>query len=163
MNQTQTERESHDATVIHSSIALLQERFRQLQRVKAMREEREILRMLALCDSEPKHKQLLMMMNTSNPIPTVHNKPGAERLFFHPDHHDLIQPHGHGSSESGISVSLWPALQSKHEDYILYRSTETPLLINLWPSVTDTPSLDTCSNKFQGSDCDSDVDTSLHL
>ncbi|KAL6281904.1 hypothetical protein ACE6H2_012833 [Prunus campanulata] len=156
------ERESHDATVIHSSIALLQERFRQLQRVKEMREEREILRMLALCDSEPKHKQL-MMMNTSNPIPTVHNKPAAERLFFHPDHHDLIQPHGHGSSESGISLSLWPALQSNHEDYILYRSIETPLLINLWPSVRDTPSLDTYSNKFQGSDCDSDVDTSLHL
>ncbi|MQL88363.1 hypothetical protein Taro_020913 [Colocasia esculenta] len=31
-------------TAVHSSIALLQERFRQLQRVKEMREERELLR-----------------------------------------------------------------------------------------------------------------------
>ncbi|KAM5585321.1 hypothetical protein ABKV19_004626 [Rosa sericea] len=36
-----------DGTVkVHSSIALLQERFRQLQRAKEMREERELLRQL---------------------------------------------------------------------------------------------------------------------
>ncbi|KAG9443478.1 hypothetical protein H6P81_014818 [Aristolochia fimbriata] len=36
-----------DPTALHYSIALLQERFRQLQRVKEMREERELLRVLA--------------------------------------------------------------------------------------------------------------------
>ena len=43
-------RDSHDPTSFHSSIALLQERFRQLQRVKEMREERELQKML----NEPK-------------------------------------------------------------------------------------------------------------
>ncbi|URD97971.1 hypothetical protein MUK42_30500 [Musa troglodytarum] len=40
-------RQSNDATVRCSSIALLQERFRQLQRIKEMREEKRILRMIA--------------------------------------------------------------------------------------------------------------------
>uniref|UniRef100_A0A803QBX2 Uncharacterized protein n=1 Tax=Cannabis sativa TaxID=3483 RepID=A0A803QBX2_CANSA len=36
-----------DGTSHHSSIALLQERFRQLQRAKEMREEKELLRLLS--------------------------------------------------------------------------------------------------------------------
>ncbi|KAL7163422.1 hypothetical protein ACSBR2_039514 [Camellia fascicularis] len=39
-------RESSDQIVIHSSIALLQERFRQLQRVKEMRQGRDLVRTL---------------------------------------------------------------------------------------------------------------------
>ncbi|GKV38435.1 hypothetical protein SLEP1_g46348 [Rubroshorea leprosula] len=35
-----------DPTVVHPSIALLQERFRQLERAKEMRQEKELLRML---------------------------------------------------------------------------------------------------------------------
>ncbi|KAL6313799.1 hypothetical protein AAG906_010218 [Vitis piasezkii] len=40
-------RQSSDPIVIHSSIALLQERFRQLQRAKELREERELLRLFS--------------------------------------------------------------------------------------------------------------------
>ncbi|CAL9053487.1 unnamed protein product [Musa banksii] len=40
-------RQSNDTTARCSSIALLQERFRQLQRIKEMREEKRILRMIA--------------------------------------------------------------------------------------------------------------------
>lgn len=60
---------------IHSSpIAVLQERFRGLQRVKAMREEPERLRMLA----ERKHnKQLMMIDSASNPA-TMHYEPARE-------------------------------------------------------------------------------------
>ncbi|KAJ0980118.1 hypothetical protein J5N97_008373 [Dioscorea zingiberensis] len=45
-------RQTKDPTVLHSSIALLQERFRELQRVKAMREERELLRVFADTEAE---------------------------------------------------------------------------------------------------------------
>ncbi|GMJ05035.1 hypothetical protein HRI_004172700 [Hibiscus trionum] len=37
----------HSDLAVHSSIALLQERFRQLQRAKEMRQEREVLRLLS--------------------------------------------------------------------------------------------------------------------
>ncbi|KAK9935877.1 hypothetical protein M0R45_012751 [Rubus argutus] len=123
-----------DAVVVRSSIALLQERFRELQRVKAMREQREVLRLLAL--SEPNHS-----MN--------YEPAEAARLFFHPnDHHHVQLVHGHGSSSSPSFLSLWPALElkeSKHEeeeeeeeeDYIHKRRrrsiNEIPLLINLGP------------------------------
>ncbi|KAL1372768.1 uncharacterized protein LOC127741490 [Arachis duranensis] len=39
--------------IMHSSIALLQERFRELQRVKEMREERELLKMMLNSDHQP--------------------------------------------------------------------------------------------------------------
>lgn len=57
-----------DPTVLHSSIALLQERFRQLQRVKEMREERELLRVFSHSDA---------------------GQPARLEPFFHPD---LILP-----------------------------------------------------------------------
>ncbi|XP_048447322.1 uncharacterized protein LOC125480475 [Pyrus x bretschneideri] len=142
------DRESHETTVVHSSIALLQERFRELQKVKAMREEREISRMLALStDSEP--KQFTAMDRN----PTMLN-------LFHFDH--IV--HGRRTSASGGSLSLWPTLQSKHVD-CPQRKTETLLLINLWPTFTDDTSLKICSNKFEDSipNSGSDVDTSLHL
>ncbi|KAE8125416.1 hypothetical protein FH972_020226 [Carpinus fangiana] len=57
---------SCDAPVMLSSIVLLQERFRQLQRAKEMREARELLRLL----SEPERVK-----------PAMHYDPN--RLFFH--------------------------------------------------------------------------------
>ncbi|KAL9669763.1 hypothetical protein QQ045_007312 [Rhodiola kirilowii] len=39
--------QASDPTVCHSSIALLQERFRRLERAKEMREERELFRLLS--------------------------------------------------------------------------------------------------------------------
>nr|XP_028943513.1 uncharacterized protein LOC103446803 isoform X1 [Malus domestica] len=170
------QREIHDAkgTIHSSSIALLQKRFREMQRVKAMREERDRSRMLA----EPKHNKQLMMVD-SNPT-SMHYEQGRARLFFHhhhPDHHHLALPHDdhRSSSPSGrVCPFLWPLLMSKlEEDYYISRSiNETPLLTNLLPSVTaENPnSLDStttsCSNQFEDSDCNSDVsdvDTSLHL
>lgn len=161
-----------DAVVVRSSIALLQERFRELQRVKAIREQREALRLLAL--SEPNHSM-------------KYEPAEAARLFFHPnDHHHVQLAHGHRSSSSPSSLSLWPTLElqkSKHEEeeeeeeYYIHKRrrrsiNEIPLLINIGPTVRDTvtdtsssSSVDTCSsNKLETSNSDSDdVDTSLHL
>ncbi|PRQ28232.1 hypothetical protein RchiOBHm_Chr5g0000811 [Rosa chinensis] len=158
------DRESHnDTAVIHSSIALLQERFKQLQRVKAMRAEREVLRVLPL--SAPNH------FTTKSMDPSMHYKESAS-LFLHPQPDQFVFAHGHGFgsplSQVSLSLSLWPTLQTKYEeeDYI-HTGTETQLLINLWPTVTSSPSSNsTSSNKFEDwdTDCDSDdVDTSLHL
>ncbi|KAB1221713.1 hypothetical protein CJ030_MR2G019940 [Morella rubra] len=127
--------EDHDATVIHSSIALLQERFRQLQRVKEMREERELMRMLA----EPKQLNL---------YPPMQFEPS--RLFFHSE---LITP---PRSPPQLPLSLWPPSQSNHAGY---RLSEAPS----W-ATDHVPSVLTSLNHFSDiSDSDSDVDTSLHL
>lgn len=159
------DRESHDAsTVIHSSISLLQERFKQLQRVKAMRAEREILRVLAL--SEPNH----FITKSMRMNPNMHYEEPAN-LFVQtqPDHFVLAHGRGFGSplSQVSLSLSLWPTLQSKHEaENYIHRGTDTQLLINFWPTVASSPSSDTSSYRFEDSDtdCDSDdVDTSLHL
>ncbi|GAV59876.1 hypothetical protein CFOL_v3_03407 [Cephalotus follicularis] len=125
----------NDPIVIHSSIALLQERFRQLQRVKEMREERELTRLLA----EPKQ---------FNPI--MHYEP-SRSTYFH-----FLPPrsprHGHAP------VSLWPYFhQSRHADF---QFKDTPLLISLRSK--ETPSVHASTNKFDNRDFD-DVDTSLHL
>ncbi|CAI8590539.1 unnamed protein product [Vicia faba] len=83
-------RENHDPTIVHSSIALLQERFRQLERVKEMREERELKRML----NEPKQQtydQSTTRLSSSN--------------------HELIIPSR--SSPPHVSLSLWPTTSSQ--------------------------------------------------
>lgn len=88
---SQMGRQSCDATVIHSSIALLQERFRQLQRAKEMREARELLRL----SSEPERV---------NPA-TLYD---PTRLFFHSELIYSPRPLPQGS------LYLQPNFQSKH-------------------------------------------------
>ncbi|KAK9935876.1 hypothetical protein M0R45_012750 [Rubus argutus] len=151
------DRESHDAsTVLHSSISLLQERFKQLQRVKAMRAEREVQRDFIT-------KSMRMDLNMRYEEPAI--------LFLQPqpDHFVLAHGRGFGSllSQVSLSLSLWPTLQSQHEaENYIHRGTDTQLPINFWPTVASSPSSDTSSYRFEDSDtdCDSDdVDTSLHL
>nr|DAD23614.1 TPA_asm: hypothetical protein HUJ06_025077 [Nelumbo nucifera] len=109
-------RQSSDPTIVHSSIALLQERFRQLQRVKEMREEKELLRLFT-----PESERV------------APNMPHEARMLFHPD---LILPHSpplQGSLPNHLNS------QASHVDF---QATETPLLNNPWPrdrAVMDTP------------------------
>ncbi|KAK7412727.1 hypothetical protein VNO78_04310 [Psophocarpus tetragonolobus] len=132
-------RESYDPTSFHSSIALLQERFRQLQRVKEMREERELRKML----NEPKQF-------SSNTTITYDNSNNS--ILSHPE---LLRP---SRSPPHVSLSLWPTSQGKQENY---RSSQTPVSMNYahsqslqlsWKNVYDNDSA-----------ADSGVDTSLHL
>ncbi|XP_020221086.1 uncharacterized protein LOC109803824 [Cajanus cajan] len=129
----------HDPTSFHSSIALLQERFRQLQRVKEMREERELQKML----NEPKQ------FNSNTTTITYHNSNNS--ILSHPE---FIMP---SRSPPHVSLSLWPTSQTKED----YRSLHTPLSMNhahsqslqvSWKNVYDCDS-----------GADSGVDTSLHL
>lgn len=94
---------------VHSSIALLQERFRQLQKVKEMREERELLRLFAQAE---------------HAIPAARYKPSAS--VAHPD---LILPARHIQGTCFLQADS----QGKHTDF---RDNNSLLSMTLW---TDRP------------------------
>ncbi|KAF8410841.1 hypothetical protein HHK36_003378 [Tetracentron sinense] len=121
-------RQSNDPIVTHSSIALLQERFRQLQKVKEMREGRELLRLYSESDGV---------------CPTIRHEPS--RLFFHPE---LILP---PRLTLHSSLSLRPNFQSKHAEF---RAIEAPPLTNLW--LKDTAIMHK-GNNFDDSDVDTSL------
>ena len=157
-------REVHETTVVCSSIALLQERFRQLERVKEMREERELLRV----HSEPNNatNTQCFFNNLNNPAAKNCEKPS--RLFFHPD---LIFPRRTStSSQQAVSdlTSLCPTFHSDQYYYYYYcSSAETPqLFTRLWhldASVSSPFQASSGLGLFGDSHDETDVDTSLHL
>ncbi|XP_048132190.1 uncharacterized protein LOC125314281 [Rhodamnia argentea] len=132
-------REGNDHDVRHSSIALLQERFKQLQRVKEMREEREFSK-LARQPHEVPDRTTPGYQQYENP-PLFRGEP---RL---PQHSPPQAP-----------SSLCP---STVDHYSNYRRAEIPLLADLMSSRPNSNRnvSDKCDQAY---DCD-DVDTSLHL
>ncbi|KAI0525026.1 hypothetical protein KFK09_004417 [Dendrobium nobile] len=95
-------RQSSEPAVLHSSIALLQERFRQLQRVKAKREEREQIRAinehLHLQQQQPKwfvHPELLH--------PSSHLRNSSSFLLGESKDFNEFQ-----SLEASLSLRSWP-------------------------------------------------------
>lgn len=126
-------RQSGDSTIVSSSIALLQERFRQLERVREKREEKDLLKLFS--DSE----QAALAMRFD------HNKSS-----FQPE---MILPHSHRPALQNHSLSLGLNSEGKHADF---QATTSPALASLWPNGAATPST---SRNFDHSD----VDTSLHL
>ncbi|MED6157114.1 hypothetical protein PIB30_020270 [Stylosanthes scabra] len=110
---------------MHSSIALLQERFRELQRVKEMREERELLKMMLNTDHQPPNKQYLMSSNSINHpasmMMTCYYEP-TTRLFFHPELIAIPSCRLPSPSPSPppppalVSLSLWPTSSPQLQD-----------------------------------------------
>ncbi|XP_024021947.1 uncharacterized protein LOC112091765 [Morus notabilis] len=126
---------SCDGTAHHSSIALLQERFRQLQRAKEMRKEKELLRLFS--ESE----------RTSNP--TKRYEPTG--LFFFSE---SVPPHHRPPSHQG-SIYVQQNFQGKHGNF---QGNETnPIFANM--TSTSGAAMNNRTYSFD----DSDVDTSLHL
>ncbi|KAK4271024.1 hypothetical protein QN277_019780 [Acacia crassicarpa] len=142
------ESHGHDPTLLHSSIALLQERFRQLQRVKEMREERELLRMLT--PPQPKH---FIINNSKSELPELMTIPSTTTRP--PSPLPSPPPHSHN-----VSLSLWPSSSSPPRETISLVATfpqpEIPpaFVTTLWK---------TNASGCDGSDSDSGIDTSLHL
>ncbi|XP_022753619.1 uncharacterized protein LOC111301896 [Durio zibethinus] len=95
---------------VHSSIALLRERFRQLQRAKEMRQEREVLRLLSEAER----------INPAIP----HE---ASQLFFHSEL--ILQPRPPLQG----SLSSEPSMRNMHTQR---QVIETPSLSNLRPRDT---------------------------
>lgn len=56
-------RQDNDSTVVNSSIALLQERFRQLEKVKERREGKQLLRLLSTENNTSASQQRLVIPN----------------------------------------------------------------------------------------------------
>lgn len=134
-------REVNDPIMIQSSIALLQQRFKQLQRAKEMREVRELSRNLL----EPKP------FNPTNF--TQYDQPSNYSLFISPEL--IFQPR---SPATNISPSLWWNSHSKVDD----QSVESPVFMSLRPART-TSNLHAFSSGVDKSGTSDDVDTSLHL
>lgn len=134
--------EVKDPIVVQSSIALLQERFRQLQRLKEMREEKELRRLLY----EPSNK-LFKVPETPNHEPS--------RVFFEPD---LGLPLSSAASPPPqLSLSLWPC--SRGSSGSCLRSTDARVFVSSRFSGTQSLRAN-LSDKAEDFD---DVDTSLHL
>ncbi|CAI9756672.1 unnamed protein product [Fraxinus pennsylvanica] len=120
-----------------SSIALLQERFRQLEKMKEMRQEKALLRILSeserpysppIMHYEPEHKSCV----------------SSEHMIFAP------------KPNCQLSLSLFPDTQIKSPSF---QGAEVPRGTISW--LVDTPSV--CSSSIKIDNSDSDVDTSLHL
>lgn len=146
-------RQSNDPIVTQSSIALLQERFRQLQRVKEMREERELhLHKMVV---EPKLFSPAMQYDCHET---------SSRLFFH------FLPTSTSTSSPQVSLSLRSYSQSKqqvqvHDDYFQIQCMETTPLLPTSETVPAAapPCLHASAEKFETPNHHDDVDTSLHL
>ncbi|KAL9373337.1 hypothetical protein Peur_032957 [Populus x canadensis] len=139
-SSSQMGNENNDPVVIQSSIALLQERFRQLQRVKAMREEKELSKVLV---ESPRQLS-----------PSMQYESAASRLFFHPEL--ILQPR----SPPHICLPLRPNPQSKQAGF--WCELDTPALMSSSP--TKALSNHGLLDKFDDSATDDDdIDTSLHL
>lgn len=121
----------------NSSIALLQERFRELQRVKEMRKERQI------------------MKNITQPTQFYSNYPN--------NNPELIIPSSSSSQlqvqPPQVSLTLWPQSQAP-QDHHFSRSLQTQTSMNTSNCSTHTQSL---NYEFDSEFSDSGVDTSLHL
>ncbi|KAM3697024.1 hypothetical protein ACB098_06G083000 [Castanea mollissima] len=124
------DRQSNDPTMVSSSIALLQERFRQLEKVKERREEKELLNLFA---------------ETERIMPTTHFEPS--KLFFQ------IQPQMTTPNRSTLrdSPSLELNLQTKQADV---QAMKRPTLTDLWPNGAVMAST---SRIFENSDVDTSL------
>lgn len=143
-------RESSEQTMTHSSIILLQERFRQLQRVKEMREEKGMLRLFSdsdRCTSPPS-----INYNT-------HNHKPSNRFFqselLHPLPPKVAAPEIAPPSHI-TCLSLWPHSQ-------VSSNTKKARWLN---DKSWLPNKSTTTTFYDVNDHDNescDVDTSLHL
>ncbi|XVE72532.1 hypothetical protein DITRI_Ditri11bG0046700 [Diplodiscus trichospermus] len=123
------DRQGSDPTAVSSSIALLQERFRQLQKVKEKREEKELLKLFS---------------ESERAGPSMRHEPN--RLSFQPE---VILPSSQPHQES---LSLGLNSQSRQTDF---RVMSIPASTSLWPNKSAATS--STSNNFENSDVDTSL------
>lgn len=142
-------RESSDQTMARSSIVLLQERFRQLQRVKEMREEKEMLKLFSDSDLSTTINYNTHRYNPSNLFFQ------SELLRALPPKVATTSPATPPSSCHVTCLSLWP--ESTH---VQDNTKKTHCLNNKsWlANKSAGPFYDVDAH-----DNECDVDTSLHL
>ncbi|GAA0150879.1 hypothetical protein LIER_37194 [Lithospermum erythrorhizon] len=151
-----------DQTTINSSIALLQRRFRELERMKILRQEKELMRML-LQQSEEKyhHHQIPKFLHRNH---HYHHKKQPSKSKVHQliNHEPDVEVKHIPSIQ--LSLSLWPETEKKQPGIHRSINVEAPssplmtksLLINDRKTFEKKWDI-----KIDESFCD--VDTSLHL
>ncbi|KAG8385851.1 hypothetical protein BUALT_Bualt03G0088200 [Buddleja alternifolia] len=140
----------HSGGVTLSSIALLQERFRQLEKMKELRQEKELLRMLS--DQSERYSPPIMHYEPKH-LKTCLSSEMMMMMFVPP------KPH-----ECQLSLSLWPDSQIKHADFrgTRHQAQAPSNLAKSW-FADDAPNfVSTRPNKIENSD-DYHIDTSLRL
>ncbi|KAI3440947.1 uncharacterized protein J3R85_002982 [Psidium guajava] len=128
-------RQSGDTKVVRSSLALLQERFKELQRAKERREQRERMRWI----SKPGR-------------PSHNSSPDRSRARFQ---HQASHPHlpsRAAPEDCFLSLCHNPQSQWNHAKFRTMNTMPSP---NAWPNVASAIS-SRCPNYLE-------VDTSLHL
>lgn len=133
--------QDHDPTMVNSSIALLQERFRQLEKVKERREGKELLKLFS---SETQRSR------GSSSSASMH-LPAPDYSSLHPTRHVVALPHNHRPTLQHDSLSLGLNTPSKllHDHHSTIKTSSNS---SLWSEAESTSNFE-----------HSDVDTSLHL
>ncbi|XWS47325.1 hypothetical protein CRYUN_Cryun14cG0142800 [Craigia yunnanensis] len=121
-------KQGDDPTMVSSSIALLQERFRQLQKIREKREEKELLKLFS---------------ESERASPTMRYEPN--RLPFQPD---VIRPYRQTPQDS---PSLGLNSQSRQTNF---RAMAIPESTSLWP---DSAATSSTSKNFENSDVDTSL------
>lgn len=161
---------------VNSSIALLQERFRQVQKVKKMREERELVKFLSLSSSQ--HHGLLFNATTNTTTCVLFEPNYSVSTRFFPHGHDQNQfmmmqsPTTTSSSMLRMlpqtCLSLWPTTSSARSSSQDHKklggggvvADEVPALKDLWAaaaSADDDHDMTTTSTSISSSSCDSAI------
>ncbi|CAO2842421.1 unnamed protein product [Amaranthus hypochondriacus] len=176
-----TQNQANQHGVIQSSIVLLQERFKQLQRVKEMREKKELLRLFSTVDSP----------NNSIIINDDHDHDDDLQIFLPPNYYyNRTKPsslssslsHNHNNYNNNnnnnnnnnlneISLSLWPPTMSTNNNATSFATGNKEDLrreINFDAPIATISSRmpSSCiSSAYKLEDCQhvSEVDTTLHL
>ncbi|EEF30686.1 hypothetical protein RCOM_0483300 [Ricinus communis] len=142
-------RQNGDATVASSSIALLQERFRELQRIREKRREKELLKLFSSESEKRKSNSSSCSSSSSSSGASAGMHFEPNKLTFQPE---MILPNrAPALQDSFLSLRL----NSQSNNHADIRALDTPT--SLWPN-TSTGSSSPRTN-FEHSD----VDTSLHL
>lgn len=139
---------NNDPTMVNSSIALLQERFRQLEKVKERREGKELLKLFSSSDTTSHN----MTNSSSANLHFQSSSPSSPKLVI-PTHH-THKPNLHDSLSLGLNM----ANKLQGDDQYGHSTAKThPSNSSLWSD--HAASTSSMARNFEYSD----VDTSLHL
>ncbi|KAI3495132.1 hypothetical protein L1887_37324 [Cichorium endivia] len=150
-------REKSDHKVICSSIAMLQERFRQLEKLKEMREERELLNLISFSSSN------------NHQCSSYYDHHSLSSNFYEPSkyifHSEIIFPTQPLDSQL-LSLTLWPNSQTKKcaDSYWDINSEKSQNLSSKPSWLANVPlARPTLIKNIDESSVNPDVDTTLHL
>lgn len=148
-----------DHASLHSSIALLQERFRQLQKMREMRQERELLHVLSVSESERLHDPGTMQKYAN------YQHSSSPTLLF--DQSQLINFQQKPIISSQLALSLWQDSQmfknSNLGGFQTENETTTTIMTTNKPWLQGKNLGYKSEAAFMFDDSLSDIDTSLHL